>query len=212
MKVKASSLVIAEWATTLRKVNMFIVSRYRIAMRAGAQFPPLIVDKDTKEVVSGNHRLSAHLAEFGGGVPIEVEYRKFKNHAERLKVFAEENCKHGLPMSGPTKAMLVSAMIENGLTVQEIAATFNMPVKSIESWAGQCAMVIGVGSRPVKHGFDTEENPSIKQEHYEDHMRHDVGVPFYQLVKQIVRWLSNGWVDLENEKNAEAIEELRSVI
>ena len=72
MKAKLSTLVVAEWAVELRSLDMFMVSRYRQAMRIGAQFPALIVDKQTREIISGNHRYTAALEEYGEDHLIDV--------------------------------------------------------------------------------------------------------------------------------------------
>ena len=65
MKAKLDSLQQAQWVLDIRPVDSFVVSRYRQAWRTGAAFPPIIADKATREIISGNHRWQSAMDEFG---------------------------------------------------------------------------------------------------------------------------------------------------
>jgi hypothetical protein len=65
MKAKLDSLQQAQWVLDIRPVDAFVVSRYRQAWRTGAAFPPIIADKATREIISGNHRWQSAMDEFG---------------------------------------------------------------------------------------------------------------------------------------------------
>jgi len=208
MKVK--DMVIADWAIGLRSIDPMVVSRYRHAWRTGAKFPPVIIDKATKEVISGNHRVSAALQELGEDAEIPFVLQSFKTQADRLKTMAEENSRHGMPMDGFTRRKLACAMVSEGMSTQQVAEVFNVPVNAVENWGGQTVFVIGKGAVPVKHGIDTNLVAKMKVAEYAEHSRKDYGVTAKHMLLQLTRWLVNGWVD--RDKLEDEIEALKKVL
>jgi hypothetical protein len=142
-----NTLVAADWALELRSLDMFMVSRYRIAMRAGAVFPALIVDRQTREIISGYHRYHAALAEYGEDHLIDVEMRSFKDRAAQLVCMADENAKHGMPMDGITRRRMAIAMVEAGLATGEVARIMNVPEGHLAKWGEMTVVVKGVEAR-----------------------------------------------------------------
>ena len=217
MKAKLTSLVVADWALNLRPLDLFMVSRYRAAMRTGAKFPPLIVDKDTMEIISGNHRYHAALAEYGPLGEIEIAPRKFKNHVERLRCMAEENAKHGMPMDGITRRRVALAMIGEGMSGEEVADVLNVPVATLNKWGGMTVLVIGKGGKgghaePVKGGLDLDRVKKMTAPQYEEHIGRDKGIEARHMAKQLTRWLVNDWINWEDERNVEAFADLRAAL
>jgi hypothetical protein len=141
MKAKLDSLQLAQWVLDIRPVDAFVVSRYRQAWRTGAAFPPIIADKATREIISGNHRWQSAMDEFGPDFEIPVEYKTFKSRADALRVMADENAKHGEPMDGITRRRLTCAMLVEGITEKEVAAILGVPVTRLERWGEQSVTV-----------------------------------------------------------------------
>ena len=210
--MKVGKLIIADWAIALRSIDIHVVSRYRQAMRTGAKFPPVIVDKKTLEIISGNHRVTAYLAEFGEGYDIEVDLQSFKSHAEQLRVMAEENAKHGMLMDGFTRRKIAAAMIDEGIDTANVAAIFNVPVQVIEKWGSQTVFVIGKGAMPVKFGLDTDTVTKVTKEQYKEHCAKDYGVQARCMGAQLCRWISAGWVNMQDEQTAATFAELKGLL
>jgi len=216
MQVKLNKLTIADWALELRPLDMFMVSRYRQAMRIGQVFPALIVDKDTGEIISGNHRATAANMEFGEDHTIEVEYRKFKDHAARLVCMAEENAKHGMPMDGITRRRVAIAMINEGMSSAEVARVINVPEATLGKWGEMTVLVIGKGKRqtafPIKGGIDLEQVKTMTAPQYQEHIEHDKGVEARHMAQQLTRWLVNDWINWNDERNVKAFDELAKAL
>jgi len=202
----------------LRPLDAFTVSRYRQHVRTGVKFPPLILDAEGRYVVSGNHRLAAYLSELPDDAEIEVELRRFKTNRERLECMARENMAHGMPMDGITRRRVALALAAEGMPVDEIAALFNVPARTLEKWGERTVCVIGKGQgrggtvRPVKAGPDLETGQKVTPEQYETHIRCDMGASFRAMAAQICRWLEAGWVNMEDERNVAAMEALRAAM
>jgi hypothetical protein len=207
--IKAGTLKIDPKLTSLRHVNPFFVSRYRQSYRTGAAMPPLIVEKGTNRVVSGNHRLTAILEEFGKDKKVQVIEKEYASEKEVLEDFTRENASHGNPIDGFTRRNLINAMLKEGSTPEDVSKILNLPVSKIEQ-LGEDVVEVTVGkgkeSRPKKRGF--EPSRPISQDEYQEHVSFDRGVPIKQQVDQLIRWLDNGYVQ-RTDRNVQLIEQLR---
>jgi len=82
MKEKISSLKRNYNIYPREDLDEFNVIRIRNAIEAGVELPAIIVDKKTKMVVDGFHRIEAVQLVNGPDGEIEIEYREYKNLAE----------------------------------------------------------------------------------------------------------------------------------
>jgi len=216
-KVSVSDLKIDEKFTQIRHINPVFVNRYRQDYRNGDIFPLIIVQQrsdDTFRVVSGNTRTTALKEEYGDDHIVEVEIREYQSEAEVLVDFLKENRTHGNPLDNFTKRKLTRAMIDEGMTVEEIAKAFNYPVRKIEKLGeGVIAVRIGhsVQDLPIKKGFEPPSQKPISRKQYDDHAKMDRGFTVCQQTSQLVRWLKNGFIDY-SDKNVEALSQLRDAL
>ena len=215
-KVKVGGLKIDEKLTQIRPVNLVFVSRYRQAYRQGSIFPLIIIQKGTKRIVSGNHRVTALLQEYGKDHTIEVFEKEYKNELEILSDFAKENANHGNAISDFTKRKLTAALVKENATPEFIASLFNISVRRVEQLGeGMIKVVIGSGKteevvdKPAKHGF-TPEKP-IKETDYKEHERKDRGFTVIQQTSQLVRWLEKDLIT-HNPKNMAALTQLQGAL
>jgi hypothetical protein len=216
--MKLNEIQTSDEMLELRPLDAFTVSRYRQHVRTGVEFPPLILDADGLFVVSGNHRFAAYAAELVEDAEVAVELRKFATNRERLECMARENMSHGMPMDGITRRRVALALSIEGMSLAEIAQLFNVPERTIEKWGEHTVVVIGKGNgrngtiKPVKAGPDLATGQKITQDQYTTHIKQDMGASFRQMAKQIIRWLDAGWVNLDDERNDAALEELRRAV
>ena len=200
MEVKISDLVIDPKLVEIRSINPYYVSRYRQAMRVGAQFPPIIIEAETNRVVSGNHRVSAYLDEYGGGHVIEAIVETFPDEAAIIRRFAEENTRHGYPLSGISQRAIIHILLKHGDSPETIAPVLNIPVQKVNMLGQMSVLVVGKNKRkemkPIKHGLEHISGRKVSPKQYEEHRKSDRGVPLVHLARQIQRWIDNGWVDM----------------
>jgi len=213
MKVKLKDIKLDPVLLEMRPINTVFVSRYRQAYRQGADFPPPIVDQNNFSV-SGAHRVTAMLQEFGEDYEIEVVKKNFKTDKHRLEFFAKENTRHGNPLDGISKKRISIALIKEGATEEDVAKIFDVSVKRVIHWGDNNVMVeIGKGRepdiRPAKNGLDVKKPITEKQ--YNEHIKADRGVPITSLTKQLLRWLRNGFVK-RSETNMGILQDLNNEI
>ncbi len=215
MKVKLKDLIISDRLTALRTVDAFTVSRYRIAMRSGAQFPQMVINRDTMEIVSGNHRFTAMIAEYGEDHEVEVDARRFKADAEIIRVFAAENVANGRPMDGWTMRKIAIALTEAGESMDAVAALLNVPVGHLQKWGDRTVVVKGRGKErriePVKAGVHVPTG-QMTEKQYEHHADADIGMTVRELAEQLSYRLEQGWIDVEDESEVAALARLRTAL
>lgn len=220
VRVKAGSLKFWQYLLGMRPIDTHVVSEYRQAMRVGKVFPALIVDVETKRVISGNHTLKAFLEEYGKNKPIAVEFHSFKNLEDILTVFAQKNVGHGLQLTGFTCKAITQAMIGIKMTHAQIAQILCMPVGKIIKMAGELVMVIGSKSNgiqyrkllPVKNGLDHMVGQTMTQAVYDEHVEKDMGVDARQLVDQLYRWVDQNLIDRTDASIVNALVSLRKLL
>jgi len=212
-KIKLSALKMDQNLLSIRKVNPVFVSRYRQNYREGAVFPLIIVEEGTHRIVSGNHRYTAMLQEYGEDHRVEVILRKYESEKDVLIDFAKENAAHGNPIDGWTKKLLIQSLFKEGCTEDEVSRIFNISVRRIEQLGSEMVGVtIGkkkddtVENKPVKRGFNPERDITPKE--YEEHTKQDRGLPLGQKVSELQRWLNDDLI-AHTESNAEKVEQLK---
>lgn len=229
VKMNLSDLIISEKLLRLRPVNVVFVSRYAQAYRAGAPMPLVVVDRKTKRVVSGNHRVTAMRQEYGDDHEVEVILKDFANEKEMLVFMTKENAPLGVPLSGVSRVMISRELLKVGCTPEEVATLFSVTVSRIEEWGKRVAYIVGCPKSrrveataeqvrqmnrgeesvavPIKRGPDIE-GKDITEEQYVEHMAVDKGLPAYKLAEQLTRWLRNGWIDRGDGHTIEALSDL----
>lgn len=215
-KTRISELTIDDKLVEMRPINAHAVSRYRQAYRHGQDLGTLIVEADTLRVVSGNHRLSAMLEEFGPDHCITVEARKFASEAALLEVFAAENMQHGLPLNESQRRAISLAMAGEGVPVERIAEVFGVAVHRVQQWAGMSVVTVGQDGkrtqRPVKRGLEHKAGQRMKRDVYDQHWHHDRGIRAHDQAEQLTRWIRHDLIDWEDQRTADAMGELRKAL
>jgi hypothetical protein len=210
MKIKLKNLNENRAILEIRNVNPLFVSRYRQAMRGGSKFPPIIIDRKTKQVVSGYHRRDAYSLEYGKDHIIEVIAKTYANEAEKIEEAIRENITHGNPLDGISRRRAALKLAELGRDAEAISRLLGVSVNRVEKMGHQTVVVRGT-IKPVKRGLENMHGMNVTTAQYKEHIQADRGIPALSSIKQLTRWFINGWVSTD-EKTLEAVIELQSQI
>jgi hypothetical protein len=107
-------------------VDPFRVSRYMHALQAGAVFPPPIVDRETRRVVDGFHRITANLRVHGEDAQMEVEWRDYDSEADLWLDSVTLNASHGLAFSAVDQTRILVRSTELGIDPVRIAGELSI--------------------------------------------------------------------------------------
>ena len=200
----------------VREVEPYTVGHYAQAMKIGAKFPPLILEKKTNRCVCGNHRYFAYKRAFEPETLVPVTFREFANEAEIIRLAATDNSHHGKPLDTWDMKRVVIRLRDLGDTVEDVAKILSVPVKKIEKWAGLTVVVIGKNktkySAPVKHGLEHLAGRTVTVAEYNLHKAHDYGNSVKNMAAIITRHINNGWIDIEDTKTMDNLVVLHDAI
>jgi len=131
-KVKISSLVINEALWPRRVISRVNISRICEAIRCGKELPPIIVDRITRTVIDGVHRLKAVARIFGPVAEIMVEWRDYDNEAAMFIDAARLNAGHGEPLTPIDQAFCLHRAEELKIERPMIMSALNLSKPAVE--------------------------------------------------------------------------------
>jgi hypothetical protein len=212
MKKQLKDLKQSEEILEIRQPNPNTVSVYRQAMRQGDKFPALVITPENI-IVSGNTRYAAYCDEYPEDHEVSVEVRKYANHTDMIEDSIRENIRHGDRLEGIQKKRAIHKLLSLGKTAEDLSALLGMSVKRIEHYAGLYVIIRGGKERkPVKRGLEHMAAKSVTRNQYEHHERRDRAFSVHAQCNQLIRWIENGWVDMDDERNIESLCRLAEVI
>jgi hypothetical protein len=116
-------------------------------------------------------------------------------------------------LDGITCKRLAIALTNEGASLEEISALFNVALKRLVHWGEATVAVIGGNGQqetlPVKNAMKPDTIVTTAQ--YEEHRKRDLGIAPDRLVDQLIRWLKNDWVE-RNTINLNALRVLYGIL
>jgi len=212
MKIKLKNLVFNKTLLAARKIDWFTITKYRQAYRNGKDLGTIIINRVTKEIISGNHRVTAMLKEYGPKHVITVSARKFNSQTEILELFIRENVSHGLPLKYYSRNILTRMLFEEGVSQKKTAQIFGASISNVVEWAGETVIVRdGTKTRIEikKSGLKNVTDMTVQQ--HKVHMNQDMAGPIIHNINQLIRWCKNNWFDTEDKKLMKHVEILRDL-
>jgi hypothetical protein len=217
--VKAGKLQPDPEIIEIRPINNAVVSKYRQNMREGHTFPPIKVTPEWR-IVCGHHRQRATVMEFGEDHMITVETVHPRSEVDAIELSVRDNIMHGMPLDGISMKRALYKLLELGRTQEEMARLFGRSVGQIKKLAGFPVMVLPKDKSsksepvpmPVKHGLEHISGKQVPRQDYEEHIKHDMSGTARAHAEQLTRWLTNGWVNLDDAKTVAALLKLKALL
>lgn len=136
-KLKIAVLIL-DWnlwpRASVNQIDYAHVKKMVEAAKAGDTLPPIVVDKKTKKVVDGFHRLEVARRVEGDEGEIVCDVRNFKDDAAMLVAAAELNARHGMPLTNKDRARVISIGLEMGVSMKQLAKSLGMGNDYIEKF------------------------------------------------------------------------------
>lgn len=185
----------------VRGVEPNTVSQYAEHMRAGCEFPPLILDKSTKRIVCGFHRYEAYKKVRQPNYKAACLLIDFADDAAIVRYAAQDNARHGRPLDTWDKKLLISRLQEYGDTLDEIAELLGVRPEKVYKLASEVVVVRGEDApKPVKWSGRELRGRELSAEQYQYHVDHDSGQPTARLVSDLVKRFAAGMVNTEDDR------------
>lgn len=108
------------------------VAQLVLAMRAGTQLPPIVVDKASMRIVDGWHRTRAARRLHGPTGAIEGEVHRYESEAALLEDAIRRNAAHGRRLDRIDQVRAVVLLEQAGVAPERIAAVLSVPAERVQ--------------------------------------------------------------------------------
>jgi hypothetical protein len=133
VKRKLSELVFDFDLYPRTDVDSTHVSAMREADRAGATFPPYVIDAASKRVVDGFHRGRKDRMEHGEDCEVECIEKQYRNEGEMFLDAMRCNSSHGRPLSPYDRARCALKCRKFRVGIAAIAAALGMKPETVKA-------------------------------------------------------------------------------
>ncbi len=181
------------------------------ALDAGNVLPPPLVDRATRKIVDGFHRVRAYRKRLGDDGVIDAELEDFASDAEMLLRSAQLNAVHGKPLGRYDQRNVYLRVQQLGASNAEIASALRVTparllqfsIKVADSSTGQVALKRGTEHMSGRYLTD-EQVAEIRR------MR---GAPIRAKATELARLISQGLAPVDSDPELRtALAELAAVV
>ena len=126
-QMKAAALVLDFDLYPRNNVDPANIQRIINAMVSGIELPPVIIDRKSKRVVDGFHRVRGALRLYGDDAEVTVIEKNYASDADLFLDAARYNAVHGQPMDNCDRTHCLIVAERLGIGLDAIAGALSMP-------------------------------------------------------------------------------------
>lgn len=130
-KMKAAELVLDFDLYPRNNVDSHNVKSLSDALVAGMELPPVIIDRKSKRVIDGFHRVKANIRVYGDDCEIEVVEKSYKDDGDMFLDAMRYNASHGakLDQCDRTRCTIIAERLS--IPLDAVAGALHMPVEKL---------------------------------------------------------------------------------
>ena len=206
-KVKAAILKMDYGLYPRQKINDTNRNEIEEAMRAGVDMPPIIVDRKSKRIIDGFHRIEAAKRVFGETAEVKVEWRDYKNDAEMFEDSVRLNACHGQKLSQWDRNHCIEKAREFGIDEARMATILNVRIKRIEHIQETRIAEYHEQRIPLKRTIVNLAKQKLTERQFKANEKAGGHAQLYY-VNQVINLIENDALDLSNENLLKGLEKL----
>jgi|TARA_Y100000034_G_C6827649_1_gene373315 hypothetical protein len=204
--VSIATLLIDETLYPRHKLSEHNVRMLKDAKIAGANLPPIVVDRETKKVVDGWHRLKAFQAL--GLQEIEAIVKPFATERDMFVEAVTINAAHGYKLTVWDQARSIQRLREMGADMQVIAKSLAISPKRLEKLYERVGIDGAGEKRPLKRSVRHLTGKKMTDEQVAYNEGSAPGLDFTALLSQIIRGLEANSINLKDENTSRLFERM----
>ena len=209
-KVKAASLVLDFDLYPRNNVDSHNVRGIIDAMEAGQEMPPVIVDKKSRRVADGFHRVRAVLQRDPEG-EIEIIEKEYKNDRELFLDAMRYNSQHGARLDPCDRVHCTLIAERLSIPLDAVAGALHMPVERLGILQTRTATVASGLQVALKRTISHMEGRRLtKAQNEANDKLSGMNQAFY--VNQIIMLIESKLLDTDDEKLMERLERLDELL
>lgn len=209
--IKASKVVLDYDLYPRHEVQSYNVNLMVEALNSGAVLPPIMIDKKSKRVVDGFHRVKAYQKKYGPDAEIPCIRKEYANDNEMFAEAIDANSKHGRNLSLYDRARCLARAEELHMDIAVVARALNMTVETL-------------GRLKIERLGYFQSNPIVLkrttahlagEELTEEQVAYNQkagGMPATFFINQLIAMVEAEAVDWDNEKVVQGFKKLRDLL
>ena len=220
IQVKAGEVVLDYTLYPRNQVDAQHVGEIREAIRAGVQLPPMKIDRKSKRVIDGFHRVVAYHKEHGPEYSIDAIDYPYRNEKAMFLDAMRLNANHGRNLTSFDRAHCILLARGFGLADKETAKALSITVNRVESVIVNKTALKGNGkdttrkqpdSMAIKRTIGHKAGQTLTQPQQEANKKlGGMNQLFY--VNQIIILFESDLLDRENEDLRKGLKKLGKLI
>lgn len=210
-KVKISKLLLDYELYPRERIEPYNVNQMVEALRAGLELPPVVIDRRSKRVVDGFHRVRAYQKFYGLDAEIRVEVRDYKDDAEMFSDAVRLNANHGRQFSTYDRARCIAKAETLNLEPQVISSLLNMTVERIGEMKAQRFATYKMETRVLKRTTAHLAGRELTDNEAEYNVKAGgMHQTFY--INQVIAMLDTDTVNWQNQKVSNGLKKLYDLL
>ena len=199
-KMKLSELVLDFDLYPRASIDTYHAGEMQRSVEAGAELPPIVIDKKSKRIVDGFHRQRVYSRLYGVDCEVDVIEKTYRSDKELFLDAARLNSGHGLKMDSHDKAHCALRCIDLGIDDGDIAAALHVDTKWLgDLKASRTATTSGGLSVALKRTIQHKAGKHLNKEQVAANERlSGMNQVFY--VNQLVTLIEAKLLDMDDEE------------
>lgn len=210
-KVKAAECVLDFDLYPRHNVDTTNVKHIVNALSAGVEVPPIIIDKKSKRVTDGFHRVKAHLYLWGDDAEIMAVEKEYKNEKDMFLDAMRYNATHGAKLDSHDRTHCTIIAQRLRIPLDDVAAALHMPKDKLgELKHGRTATAGGL-TIPLKNTVRSFAGKALTKRQVEANQKlSGMNQTFY--VNQLIELLESKMLDLNDDRLIERMKLLHELL
>lgn len=211
-KMKAAEVVLDFDLYPRNNVDAHNVRNLVDALAAGAELPPIIIDRKSKRVADGFHRVRAVLQHGGEDADIIVIEKNYSSEAEMFLDAMRYNSAHGAKLDSCDRVHCAIIAERLSIPIEAVAGALHMPPDKLgDLKVSRTATGSGGLSIPIKRTFQHMAGRKLtKQQLAVNDRSSGMNQVFY--VNQIIDLCESKMLNLDDEKLVERLRVLHDTL
>lgn len=195
-KLPLATLILDHDLYPRTEINTTNVNYLRDAFVSGVKLPPVIIDKKSKIVIDGFHRVTMY-RKINDKMEIDVIEKSYKSKADMFRDAMRANSRHGVNLTRFDRTRCVLLGEQLNLTLDQIAADLAMTIDAVGALktdrVGNLKTNGGI-KIPLKKSILHMSGQTLTQQQYEAN-RHLSGMSAMFHVNQLILLIENDLLD-----------------
>lgn len=211
-RIKPAELVIDLTIYPRMNVDPGNVKRLMEAHLAGEELPPIIIDKKSRRVIDGVHRLKMYLAAMKDDEEIEVVEKSYPNEAAMFLDAMKYNASHGAALDRCDRTHCAIIAERLSIPLEAVAGALHMPLEKLgELRVHRTAKDAGGLTIPIKQTIRHMAGKKFtkRQEEANDRLS-GMNQSFY--ANQLIELIESKMLDMEDDKLLDRLRHLHGLL